>query len=444
MAPIILLIKKNEFLLKMKKILILFIFCLLTNKVYSQELLKTLSGAFKNNSKLNAERASLNASKQDVNISIGEFLPSITLSGDMATQKDINRINTSGASLQDTHAEPKSQSVVIEQKIFDGFTNYNDVKRAKLELRYAQIKLNKLEQEVLLDAAKAYYGLGYSVKNLEFNQSNFDLLERQVETDRSRLDRGEISLTDLAQSESSLAGASAKFITAKNELISGKKNFQKIIGLKAPEKADLDFFPSLKIPNSLQEAITISKQKNPSLNLARIDFEIAKKDLLIAKGDLAPSAKLSYSLKKNEDLSTTVDEREQEEVRATITWPIFDGGKNLFSVKKAKFKAKQKQFILDDISNQIQIETANAWTTYNSSKGVLDATGAQLKAAEIANEGITLEYDTGSKRTTLEVIQSRTLLLDARTSYAKAQRDFAIAQFNLLASIGDLYLDNIR
>ncbi len=143
-------------------------------------------------------------------------------------------------------------------------------------------------------------------------------------------------------------------------------------------------------------------------------------------------------------MSTTVDEREQEEVRATITWPIFNGGKNLSSVKKAKFKVKQKQLILDDISNQIQIETANAWTAYNSSKGVLDATEAQLKAAEIANEGITLEYDTGNKRTTLEVIQSRTLLLDARTSYAKAERDFAIAQFNLLASIGDLYLDNIR
>ena len=88
----------------------------------------------------------------------------------------------------------------------------------------------------------------------------------------------------------------------------------------------------------------------------------------------------------------------------------------------------------------MQIDTANAWTNYNSSKEYLDATEAQLKAAEIANEGITLEYDTGNKRTTLEVIQSRTLLLDARTSYAKAQKDFAIAQFNLLASIGDLYL----
>ena len=114
------------------------------------------------------------------------------------------------------------------------------------------------------------------------------------------------------------------------------------------------------------------------------------------------------------------------------------------NVKRAKYKVEEKQLILKDISSQVQIDTANAWTTYNSSKGILNATEVQLKAAEIANEGITLEYDTGNKRTTLEVIQSRTLLLDARTSYANAQKDFAIAQFNLLASIGDLYLDNIK
>ena len=99
---------------------------------------------------------------------------------------------------------------------------------------------------------------------------------------------------------------------------------------------------------------------------------------------------------------------------------------------------------MKDIFSQVQIDTANAWTSYTSSRGVLDATQAQLKAAEIANEGITLEYDAGNKRSILEVIQSRTLLLDARTSYANAQKDFAIAQFNLLASIGDLYLENIK
>ena len=428
----------------MKKFLILLIIYLFTNQLYAGDLLETLSNAFENNSKLNAQRASLNASKQEVNISRSDFFPSITLSGDKATQKDSDRTNLSGTSLSDTHSTPESRSVLVEQKIFDGFSNYNNLKRSKLELEYAKLELNKLEQEILLSAAKAYYNLGYHYKNFEFNQSNVELFERQVESDRSRLERGEISLTDFAQSESSLAGAKAKLITATNELISGKKNFEKIIGSSAPDEIDLNFFSKLKIPTSLETATVIAEQINPRLNLAKIDLEIAKKDLFVARGDLSPSASISYSLKKNEELSSTIDEREQEEVKATFTWPIFQGGKNLSSVKKAKFKVEEKQLILKDVFSQVQIDTANAWTSYNSSKGVLDATEVQLKAAEIANEGITLEYDTGNERTTLEVIQSRTLLLDARTSYAKAQKDFAIAQFTLLASIGDLYLNNIN
>ena len=427
-----------------KKFLVLLIFFLFSNKLYAEDLVKTLSDAFKNNSRLNAERASLEASKQDVNISRGEFLPSITLSGDIASQEDSKRTNQTGTKLGDTSSTPESKSILVEQKIFDGFSNYNNLKRSKLELEYAKLELNKLEQKILLSAAEAYYSLGYYFKSFEFNQLNVELFERQVESDKSRLERGEISLTDFAQSESSLAGARAKMITASNELISGKKNFQKIIGSNAPEEINLGFFPKLKIPTSLETATAIAEQINPRLNLAKIDLEVAKKDLFVARGELSPSASISYSLKKNEELSSTVDEREQEEVKATITWPIFKGGKNLSSVKKAKFKVEEKQLILKDVFSQVQIDTANAWTTYNSSRGVLDATEVQLKAAEIANEGITLEYDTGNKRTTLEVIQSRTLLLDARTSYAKAQKDFAIAQFNLLASTGDLYLKNIK
>ena len=227
-------------------------------------------------------------------------------------------------------------------------------------------------------------------------------------------------------------------------LISGKKNFQKIIGSKSPDEINLSFIPNLSTPTSLRTASVISDQINPRLNLAKIDLEIAKRELFAARGDLSPSASISYEKKKNYDLSTTVDEREQEEVKATVKWPLFKGGKNISSVKKAEFRVEEKKLLFDDISDQVSIDTANAWTNYNSSKSILDATTAQLKAAEIANEGITLEYDTGNERTTLEVIQSRTLLLEARTSYANAQKDFAIAQFSLLASIGDLFLENIR
>ena len=428
----------------MKNILLIVIFCFFYTNIKAQDVVNTLSEAFKNNSKLNAERASLKATKQGVNISRGEFLPSVTISGNISSQEDTGRTNQSGESLADLNSTPETRSVLIEQKIFSGFTNYNNLKKSELELEYAKYELTKLEQEVILSAATAYYNLGFNFKNLEFNQLNVDLFERQVESDKSRLERGEISLTDFAQSESSLAGAQAKLITASNELISSKKNFQKIIGSQSPEEINLSFIPNLSTPTSLRTASAISDQINPKLNLAKIDLEIAERELFAARGDLSPSASITYEKKKNYDLSTTVDEREQEEVKATVKWPIFKGGKNISSVKKAKFRVEEKKLLFDDISNQVSIDTANAWTNYNSSKSILDATTAQLKAAEIANEGITLEYESGNQRTTLEVIQSRTLLLEARTSYANAQKDFAIAQFNLLASIGDLFLENIR
>ena len=211
----------------MKNIFFIIFFCFFYTNINAQDIIKTLSDAFKNNSKLNAERASLNATKQDVNISRGEFLPSVTISGNISSQEDSNRTNQSGEKLADLNSTPETRSVLVEQKIFSGFSNYNNLKKSQLELEYAKYELTQLEQEVILSAARAYYNLGYNFKNLEFNQLNVDLFERQVESDRSRLERGEISLTDFAQSESSLAGAQAKLITARNDLISGKKKLSK-------------------------------------------------------------------------------------------------------------------------------------------------------------------------------------------------------------------------
>jgi outer membrane protein len=127
-----------------------------------------------------------------------------------------------------------------------------------------------------------------------------------------------------------------------------------------------------------------------------------------------------------------------------VTIPIFKGGKNYSSFKKAKFKKKQNSLILQDTINEVKTDTANSWSAYQSSESVLKATQAQVKAAEIANEGITLEYDSGKTRTTLEVIQSRSLLLEAKISNAIAERNFAISKFELLAVIGDLTLASLK
>ena len=127
-----------------------------------------------------------------------------------------------------------------------------------------------------------------------------------------------------------------------------------------------------------------------------------------------------------------------------MTWPLIKGGENVSSIKKSSFNSQRSQLILKDTKNKIITETSNSWSKYQSSKSILKATRAQLKAAEIANEGITLEYDSSNTRTTLDVIQSRSLLLEARIAFAKAERDFMVSQFELAKQIGSLSVNSIK
>ncbi len=159
---------------------------------------------------------------------------------------------------------------------------------------------------------------------------------------------------------------------------------------------------------------------------------------------MSPSASINYSKSENRDFNSTIDEIDQEYVKATVTWPIIKGGENISSIKKSSFDKQRSKLILEDTKNKIITETSNSWSKYQSSKSVLEATRAQLKAAEIANEGITLEYNSGDTRTTLEVIQSRSLLLDARITFAKAQRDYVVSQFELAKQTGSLSIQSIK
>jgi outer membrane protein len=431
----------------MKFIIILIFVIFKVNLLSAAEILTYLESAYKINPVLNAERENYKAVKENVNISLSEFLPSVSVSGSQSSQQNSNRKNQAGITLPDTSNTSDIQSVSIDQKLFQGFQGYNTIKKSKLESNQAALKLKNTEQQILLQSATAYYDLAYKIKNTQFNLSNIDLFERQVESDSLRLQKGEITLTDLAQSESSLAGANAKFIAAETELLTAKSNFERIIRLPAPEKTTKDNFIkniSLNFPKDLSSAFIFSKKNNPKLLLAKLDYKISEKNVDIEKSKFSPSASINYTQSQNKDYSSSIDEIDQETLKATVTIPLFKGGENYSSLKKSKFKKKQSSLILQDTINEVKTDTANSWSAYQSSKSVLKATQAQVKAAEIANEGITLEYDSGNTRTTLEVIQSRSLLLDARISNALAERDFAISKFNILAVIGELTLENLK
>ena len=429
----------------MRKLLSIIIFIFYTEKLIANENLKFyLNKSIENNLILDAERKKLESSKQNKNISRSEFLPSITISGDQTSTTSTNKTNQSGASLADSSLDSESKSISIEQKIFSGFKGVNTFKKTELETNKAELELKKVEQNTILDAASIYFDLIYKFKNEKFNILNVNLFERQVEIDGARLQKGEITLTDLAQSESSLAGANAKLIKANTELLSAKTNFQRVTGEQIPDVEKLNEKISLELPKSLKSSLEIAKLNNISLMISELDYKISSKDLNIEKSRLSPSASIKVSKSENRDFSSSVDKKDDETIKATITWPIVKGGENISSIKKSTFNRQRAKLILQDTNNKVTTETSNSWSKYQSSKSVLDATKAQLKAAEIANEGITLEYDSGNTRSTLEVIQSRSLLLEARIDFAKAERDYMISQFELAEQLGTLSVKSLN
>ena len=429
----------------MKNIFIIIFLLFFATNLQGQDNLKFfIEKALENNLQLNAERKNFESAKQSKNISRSEFLPSITLSGDQTSTSSTNRTNQSGTSLTDSNSDSESKKISIEQKIFSGFKGLNTFKKSELETQKANLFLKKVEQQTILDTTSAYFDLIFKSKNEKFNISNVNLFQRQVDSDNARLQKGEITLTDLAQSESSLAGAKANLIKAQTELLSTKTNFERVTREKIPDANNLNEKVSLILPNSLKDSLQIANSSNVDLLIANLDYEISIKEFNIEKARLSPSASINISKSENKDFSSTIDDMDQETVKATITWPIIKGGENVSSIKKSSYNKQRYKLILEDTKNKINTEISNSWSKFQSSKSVLEATKAQLKAAEIANEGISLEYDSGSTRTTLELIQSRSLLLDARIAFARSERDFVVSQFELVKQLGSLSIKSLN
>ena len=419
-------------------------FIFLLNNAKAETFSAALKRAYNNNNELNAEREILNISEQELKISKGSYLPTVTLSGSKSQEETDKLTNRDGSSASITNVDPSNQSITITQTLID-FGRGAELAKSKIGIDLAKAKLLKKEQDILYKSIEAYTGLINANEKLKINKSNVNLLDRQVETDRIRLERGSISLSDVAQSESSLAGAQAKLIQAENDFLTSKLNYENIIGkLNDPELLEKTSIFEARLPIELNRALELSKKNNPDLIIAKLEYEQSKKDTSSARSDLAPTASLSFDRSKTDDLSSTYDEKKTDTLKATVTWPFYSGGKNYATLNKSKSQELQKNLLLENMNKKNQTDVASAWSNYQSSRSLLDSVKAQVNAAEIANEGIVAEYNSGSDRSTLEVIQSNSLLLNAQTSLADSERNYILSQFNLLKSVGLLTSDYLK
>ena len=420
----------------MKKIFIIVILSIFYfSNAFAITLLDALNQTYQNNIQLNAERENIKVSEEDVNIAKADYKPSLTVKGSKSIEDTNKLTNQSGGDSSISDVDPFTTSIKLEQTLLD-FGRDLTLEKNITALDLAKAKLIKKEQDILHKAIDAFTNLILARETLDINAKNLNLLIRQVENDKIRRDRGQITNTDLAQSESSLAGAQAQFAKAKSDLLISKLNYENIIGkISDPNQLQKNSNAIVSIPNTLNEAINLSKQNNPDIQIAKFDLAKAEQELAISESDLKPTASLSLERSYTEDLSSTYDEREKDILKAEISWPFYSGGKKRSTISKNLNLSTRKKLLLDDAVRTNDTNVASAWSSLESSESFLNSVRVQVNAAEIANEGIAAEYERGS-RTTLDVIQSNALLLSAQISLASSEKNYLMAQYNLLKAVG--------
>ena len=420
----------------MKKIFILISLILFNfSNALAVTLYDALNQTYRNNIQLNAERENIKISEEDINISKADYKPSITLSGSKSLEETNKLTNQSGGDATASDVNPLTTSIKLEQTLLDYGRDLTYEKNI-VGLDLAKAKLIKKEQDILHKAIEVYTNLILARENLNINSKNLNLLIRQVENDKIRRDRGQITNTDLAQSESSLAGAQAQFAKSKSDLLINKLYYENVIGkIEDPNLLQKNSDAIVNIPKTLTEAINLSKQNNPDITIAKLDLAQSEKDLAISESDLKPTASVSIERSYSDDFSATYDRKEKDTLKATLNWPFYSGGKKQYTINKNSNLTNRKRLLLDDVVRTNETNVSSSWSSLQSSKSFLNSVKIQVRAAKIANEGIAAEYERGS-RTTLDVIQSNSLLLSAQLSLVNSERNYLLAQYNLLKAVG--------
>ena len=428
-----------------KNFLIILCIIIFPLKAFSATLKDALKQTYANNLELQAERKNLEIQREVLNISRSDLFPTLTLTG-KKNFEETNEITTqAGADASVTDVDTATASIKIEQTLLDGKGRKTEYEKSKLSLNLSEAQLIKKEQEIFLRAIEAYTGLILAYEKLSINEENVNLLQRQFELDNARVSRGQITASDLAQSQSSLAGAQAKYIESQNNIVTSKLNYENVIGaISVKENLKKIYITQVNIPSSLGEAKKISLKKSPELIIAEIEYGQSELDVKIARSDLSPTAKISLERTYNEDLSSTYDEREKDVLQATVTWPFQFGGKNKSTVSKNLQAKGMKRLLLENAQRNNTQTVTSAWSTLQSSRSFLQAVQSQVKAAEIATEGISFEYESGSGRSTFDVLQSRSSLINAKINLAEAERGYLLAQYRVLKSVGLLNSDYLN
>jgi outer membrane protein len=391
---------------------------------------------YQNNPQLNAERARQRGTDENVPQALSGYRPQLvaSLSAGLQAVRNILPDNT----IQGATLKPWTIGLTVTQVLFNGHKTANSVRVAEFQVKSGREALRNVEQGVLLDAVTAYMNVMANHALVEAQRTNLQVLREIQATTKRRLDAGDVTPTDTAQAESRVSRGLADLNAAEVALAISKEIYTQVIGEKPIALAAASPVDRL-IPTTEAGSVETASHQHPAVLGAGYDVDVAQTSIKLAESALLPQVTVQGSVSRSKDSDPTLGTfgTDQASVVGQINVPIYDGGLAAAQTRQAKEVSSQSRLVLEQVRNQTRTAVVSAWVSNEGTKIALRAADSEVKAAEIALQGVRREAQ-GGQRTTIDVLNAQQDLTNARTRQITAQRDRVIASYTLLSAVGRL------
>ncbi|MGO4571088.1 TolC family outer membrane protein [Microvirga sp. 2TAF3] len=405
--------------------------------VSAETLESALARAYGNNPSLNAQRANVRATDENVARAKSGYRPQVNASADAGRSfTDIHRPGTGGRGDTTERLSPRGFGVEIDQSIFNGFRTVNSVRQAESSVLGARETLNNNEQNTLFDSATAYMNVLRDTAILDLQRNNVEVLDEQLRQTRDRFNVGEVTRTDVAQAESRLAAARSQVSVAESNLRTSIAQYRQVIGVEPRQLAPGRPLDRV-LPKSVDAALKVALNEHPAIKASQHGVDVAELQVRIEQGALAPQVGVRGTVAQRYDSQIGGDNILSASVVAQLTVPIYDGGVAYATTRQAKETAGQRRLEADSIRDQVRAAVISSWGQLESARAQIVAAQAQVDASETALNGVREEARVG-QRTTLDVLNAQQELLTARVNLITAQRDRVVASYAVAQAMGRL------
>ena len=421
---------------------VLLIACAGPAPVLADTIEAALVRAYQNNPQLNAQRASVRSTDENVPQALSGYRPKVALTASAGYQYTDTNLTSGGSPTAIVRTEvhganaPRAAGLTVTQTLYNGNQTANKTRAAESQVSGAREGLRVLDEAVLLSAATIYMDYLRDSAIVEVQKSNVRVLEQTLKQTRDRFNVGEVTRTDVAQAEAQLAAGKTQELTAEANLNTTRSNFRRIIGNEPVALAPgspVDRF----LPATLPSAIELSLIENPNVTAAMYGIDVNFLQVKVNEGALLPTVTLQASVQQSYEQQMTIFRTFGASAIAQISAPIYQGGAEYSLIRQSKENLAQQRLNLEQVRDQTRANTVTAWGQLVAGKAQVASAQAQVTASEIALNGVREEAKAG-QRTTLDVLNAQQALVNARVALVTAQHDRVVASYSVLSAVGRL------